>query len=173
MPYYFRQKNDPRRCRFCCNCCPGMRGCGVCCRFWAGPCHPGVLKIKNNSYLFLPFKTSLYSIYDGWKIWICSPHVVFSVNFIQTLHYMSTDTPVYDYGCIHFDLLSINISTFNKCCTSPVYFAVWISSQLSCKILHSHTTIYRCEQICLFSFIEGSSTMYFLCTQFHFTTTIK
>ncbi|XP_061573892.1 uncharacterized protein LOC133440591 [Cololabis saira] len=22
-----------RRCRFCCRCCPGMRGCGVCCRF--------------------------------------------------------------------------------------------------------------------------------------------
>ncbi|KAM4735807.1 hepcidin-like [Anableps anableps] len=21
------------RCRFCCRCCPGMRGCGVCCRF--------------------------------------------------------------------------------------------------------------------------------------------
>ncbi|XP_013887070.1 hepcidin [Austrofundulus limnaeus] len=33
MPYYFRQRNDPRRCRFCCNCCPGMSGCGVCCRF--------------------------------------------------------------------------------------------------------------------------------------------
>ncbi|XP_030639084.1 hepcidin-like [Chanos chanos] len=22
-----------RRCRFCCNCCPGMRGCGMCCRW--------------------------------------------------------------------------------------------------------------------------------------------
>nr|1S6W_A Chain A, Hepcidin [synthetic construct] len=20
-------------CRFCCNCCPNMSGCGVCCRF--------------------------------------------------------------------------------------------------------------------------------------------
>ncbi|PWA32325.1 hepcidin-like [Gambusia affinis] len=23
----------PSRCRFCCGCCPGMRGCGICCRF--------------------------------------------------------------------------------------------------------------------------------------------
>uniref|UniRef100_A0A3B3WNE0 Hepcidin n=1 Tax=Poecilia mexicana TaxID=48701 RepID=A0A3B3WNE0_9TELE len=22
-----------RRCRICCGCCPGMRGCGFCCRF--------------------------------------------------------------------------------------------------------------------------------------------
>ncbi|XP_030639085.1 hepcidin-like [Chanos chanos] len=22
-----------RRCRICCNCCPGMRGCGICCRW--------------------------------------------------------------------------------------------------------------------------------------------
>ncbi|XP_030639083.1 hepcidin-like [Chanos chanos] len=25
--------NQSRRCRICCNCCPGMRGCGMCCRW--------------------------------------------------------------------------------------------------------------------------------------------
>ncbi|TWW79602.1 Hepcidin Precursor [Takifugu flavidus] len=34
MPYTNRHKRSPKRCKFCCNCCPGMRGCGgVCCRF--------------------------------------------------------------------------------------------------------------------------------------------
>ncbi|XP_061572285.1 hepcidin-like [Cololabis saira] len=35
MPYHFRQKRAARRkrCRFCCECCPGMVGCGTCCKF--------------------------------------------------------------------------------------------------------------------------------------------
>ncbi|KAM9353442.1 hepcidin-like [Symphorus nematophorus] len=33
MPYNNRQKRSPARCRFCCGCCPNMRGCGVCCKF--------------------------------------------------------------------------------------------------------------------------------------------
>ncbi|XP_068614859.1 hepcidin-like [Brachionichthys hirsutus] len=32
MPYN-RRKRNPAACRFCCNCCPNMSGCGVCCRF--------------------------------------------------------------------------------------------------------------------------------------------
>ncbi|XP_038144819.1 hepcidin-like isoform X2 [Cyprinodon tularosa] len=32
MPYE-RAMLRRRRCRFCCGCCPGMRGCGICCRF--------------------------------------------------------------------------------------------------------------------------------------------
>nr|AFQ32274.1 hepcidin [Chlorophthalmus bicornis] len=32
MPYN-RQKRNPAGCRFCCGCCPNMRGCGVCCKF--------------------------------------------------------------------------------------------------------------------------------------------
>ncbi|XP_047217597.1 hepcidin-like [Girardinichthys multiradiatus] len=31
MPY--NSAMTSRRCRFCCGCCPGMRGCGICCRF--------------------------------------------------------------------------------------------------------------------------------------------
>ncbi|XP_030639086.1 hepcidin-like [Chanos chanos] len=27
------QELPSRRCRFCCNCCPGMQGCGTCCRW--------------------------------------------------------------------------------------------------------------------------------------------
>ncbi|XP_056901069.1 hepcidin-like [Takifugu flavidus] len=33
MPYTNIYKRRPQRCRFCCNCCPGIQGCGVCCRF--------------------------------------------------------------------------------------------------------------------------------------------
>ncbi|XP_054898334.1 hepcidin-like [Poeciliopsis prolifica] len=33
MPYNSLQMRRRRRCRFCCGCCPGMRGCGICCRF--------------------------------------------------------------------------------------------------------------------------------------------
>ncbi|XP_037533095.1 hepcidin-like [Nematolebias whitei] len=33
MPYTLKQKRDARGCRFCCNCCPNMSGCGICCRF--------------------------------------------------------------------------------------------------------------------------------------------
>ncbi|XP_036929213.1 hepcidin-like [Acanthopagrus latus] len=33
MPYNNRHKRSPAGCRFCCGCCPNMRGCGVCCRF--------------------------------------------------------------------------------------------------------------------------------------------
>ncbi|XP_030248980.1 hepcidin [Sparus aurata] len=33
MPYASRSKSGRRRCKFCCGCCPGMRVCGVCCRF--------------------------------------------------------------------------------------------------------------------------------------------
>ncbi|XP_018538931.1 hepcidin-like [Lates calcarifer] len=37
MPYNFRQKHQSgpaaKKCRLCCNCCSGMRGCGVCCKF--------------------------------------------------------------------------------------------------------------------------------------------
>ncbi|XP_035985748.1 hepcidin-like [Fundulus heteroclitus] len=32
MPYDSAQMRR-RRCRFCCGCCPRMRGCGICCRF--------------------------------------------------------------------------------------------------------------------------------------------
>ncbi|XP_068614633.1 hepcidin-like [Brachionichthys hirsutus] len=32
MPYN-RRKRNPAACRFCCNCCPNMSGCGVCCGF--------------------------------------------------------------------------------------------------------------------------------------------
>ncbi|XP_030639082.1 hepcidin-like [Chanos chanos] len=32
LPSYFRV-NQSRRCRICCSCCPGMRGCGTCCRW--------------------------------------------------------------------------------------------------------------------------------------------
>ncbi|XP_030639079.1 hepcidin-like [Chanos chanos] len=32
QPSYFRV-NQSRRCRICCSCCPGMRGCGMCCRW--------------------------------------------------------------------------------------------------------------------------------------------
>ncbi|XP_068179759.1 hepcidin-like [Antennarius striatus] len=32
MPYN-RQKRNPAGCKFCCNCCPRMSGCGFCCRF--------------------------------------------------------------------------------------------------------------------------------------------
>ncbi|KAM6910132.1 hepcidin-like isoform 1-T1 [Xenentodon cancila] len=33
--YQVRQTRGARQrgCRFCCNCCPGMSGCGLCCRF--------------------------------------------------------------------------------------------------------------------------------------------
>ncbi|XP_075869100.1 hepcidin-like [Nelusetta ayraudi] len=33
MPYSSRSKRSPAACRWCCGCCPNMRGCGVCCRF--------------------------------------------------------------------------------------------------------------------------------------------
>ncbi|TWW79601.1 Hepcidin Precursor [Takifugu flavidus] len=33
MPYTNRHKRSPKRCRFCCNCCPRMVGCGTCCKF--------------------------------------------------------------------------------------------------------------------------------------------
>ncbi|XP_036929214.1 hepcidin-like [Acanthopagrus latus] len=33
MGYASRSKTGRRRCKFCCGCCPGMRVCGVCCRF--------------------------------------------------------------------------------------------------------------------------------------------
>eukprot|EP00066_Takifugu_rubripes_P011123 XP_003979569.1 PREDICTED: hepcidin-like [Takifugu rubripes] len=33
MPYTNRPKQSPKHCRLCCRCCPGMRGCGICCRF--------------------------------------------------------------------------------------------------------------------------------------------
>uniref|UniRef100_H3DDC3 Hepcidin n=1 Tax=Tetraodon nigroviridis TaxID=99883 RepID=H3DDC3_TETNG len=32
-PYTNRHKRSPAGCRFCCGCCPGMVGCGVCCNF--------------------------------------------------------------------------------------------------------------------------------------------
>ncbi|XP_005799083.1 hepcidin-like [Xiphophorus maculatus] len=32
MPYTSFQRRA-RGCRFCCGCCPNMRGCGICCRF--------------------------------------------------------------------------------------------------------------------------------------------
>ncbi|CAG07920.1 unnamed protein product [Tetraodon nigroviridis] len=32
-PYTNRHKRSPAGCRFCCGCCPRMRGCGVCCKF--------------------------------------------------------------------------------------------------------------------------------------------
>ncbi|XP_030639080.1 hepcidin-like [Chanos chanos] len=27
-----QEQPSSRRCRFCCKCCPSMRGCGICCR---------------------------------------------------------------------------------------------------------------------------------------------
>ncbi|XP_041845167.1 hepcidin-like [Melanotaenia boesemani] len=34
IPYEVRQKRHAAaKCRFCCNCCPNMSGCGICCRF--------------------------------------------------------------------------------------------------------------------------------------------
>ncbi|XP_056902205.1 hepcidin-like [Takifugu flavidus] len=33
MPYTNMRHHRPARCRFCCRCCPGMQGCGICCDF--------------------------------------------------------------------------------------------------------------------------------------------
>uniref|UniRef100_A0A674MRJ1 Hepcidin-like n=1 Tax=Takifugu rubripes TaxID=31033 RepID=A0A674MRJ1_TAKRU len=33
MPYTHMRHHRPARCRFCCRCCPGMQGCGICCDF--------------------------------------------------------------------------------------------------------------------------------------------
>lgn len=42
MPYTNRHKRSAAGCRVCCGCCPGMRGCGLCCKFWGFLHHPGI-----------------------------------------------------------------------------------------------------------------------------------